>query len=170
MEYKWIGAVLIITSCSGCGFAIAAGKRREERLLDQLTGILRFLEQELQYRLTPLPELCRLAAGQTRGTLHMVFMNLYRELTWQKLPDAGSCMYAALQRSGELPTPVRRLLVQLGHTLGRFDLPGQLEGMQSVRKRCEESLLQLRKNREQTLRSYQTLGVCAGAALAIILI
>ena len=33
MGYKWIGAILIMASCSGCGFAIAAGKRREEQVL-----------------------------------------------------------------------------------------------------------------------------------------
>ena len=170
MGYKWIGAILIMASCSGCGFAIAAGKRREEQLLYQLIGILQFLEADLQYRLTPLPELCRLAAGETRGVLRTVFLNLYRELKWQKLPDAGSCMYAAIQRSGEIPPKVRRLLVQLGHTLGRFDLPGQLQGIQSVRKRSEETLDTIRKNRDERLRSYQTLGICAGAALAIILI
>ena len=170
MGYKWIGAILIMASCSGCGFAIAAGKRREEQLLYQLIGILQFLEADLQYRLTSLPELCRLAAGETRGVLRTVFLNLYRELKWQKLPDAGSCMYAAIQRSGEIPPKVRRLLVQLGHTLGRFDLPGQLQGIQSVRKRSEETLDAIRKNRDERLRSYQTLGICAGAALAIILI
>jgi stage III sporulation protein AB len=170
MGYKWIGAILIMASCSGCGFAIAAGKRREEQLLYQLIGILQFLETDLQYRLTPLSELCRLAAGETRGILRTVFLNLYRELKWQKLPDAGSCMYAAIQRSGEIPPKVRRLLVQLGHTLGRFDLPGQLQGIQSVRKRSEETLETIRKYRDERLLSYQTLGICAGAALAIILI
>ena len=170
MGYKWIGAVLIMASCSGCGFAIAAGKRREEQLLYQLMEILQFLEADLQYRLTPLPELCRMAAGETKGILRTVFLNLYRELKWQKLPDAGSCMYAAIQRSGEIPPRVRRLLVQLGHTLGKFDLPGQLQGIQSVRKRCEDALVTIRKNRDERLRSYQTLGICAGAALAIILI
>ena len=170
MGYKWIGAVLIMASCSGCGFAIAAGKRREEQLLYQLMEILQFLEADLQYRLTPLPELCRMAAGETKGILRTVFLNLYRELKWQKLPDAGSCMYAAIQRSGEIPPRVRRLLVQLGHTLGKFDLPGQLQGIQSVRKRCEDTLVTIRKNRDERLRSYQTLGICAGAALAIILI
>ena len=170
MGYKWIGAILIIGSCSGCGFAIAAGKRREELLLCQLSRILQFMEAELQYRLTPLPELCRLAAGEATGILQIVFLNLYRELSWQKLPDAGSCMYAALQRSGEIPAKGRRLLVQLGATLGRFDLEGQLQGLQAVHKRCEESLGSIRKNRDERLRSYQTLGICAGAALAVILI
>ena len=170
MEYKWIGAVLIMGSCGYCGFAIAAGKRREERLMGQLLLLLNFMEQELQYRLTPLPDLCRMAAGETRGLLRDVFIHLYRELNWQKLPDAGSCMYAAIQRSGEIPPSVRRLLVQLGHTLGKFDLPGQLQGIQSVRKRCETSLDAVHKNRDEQLRCYRTLGICSGAALAIVLI
>lgn len=167
---KWIGALLIVFSCSGCGFAIAAGKRREERLLCQLLDLIRFMEADLQYRLTPLPELCRMAAGETKGLLQVVFINLYRELTLQKLPDAGSCMYAAIQRSGEIPVRVRRLLIQMGHTLGRFDLEGQLQGLEAIRKRCDDALAVIRKNRDERLRSYQTLGICAGAALAIILI
>lgn len=170
MGYKWIGAVLIVGGCSGCGFYLAAGKRREEQLLLQLQQVLQLVAAELQYRLTPLPELSRMAAGHSKGILRVVFMNLYRELSWQKLPDAGSCMSAAIRRSGELPASARRLLVQLGHTLGRFDLAGQLQGLEGVQKRCEESLQNLRKNREERLRSYQTLGVCAGAALAILLL
>lgn len=161
---------MIVASCTGCGFAIAAGKRREEILLCRLMEIIQFMESDLRYRLTPLPELCRLTAGETTGILRVVFINMYRELSWQKQPDAGSCMHAAIQRSGEIPPRVRRLLVQLGNTLGRFDLSGQLQGLQSVRKRCEDSLAGVRKNRDERLRSYQTLGICAGAALAIILI
>ena len=111
MALKWIGAILIILSCSSCGFLIAAGKRKEEGLLYQLIDVLHFMEAELQYRLTPLPELCRMAAGETKGILRNVFLNLHRELTWQKQPDAGSCMYTSIHRTGEIPSRVRRLLV-----------------------------------------------------------
>ena len=139
-------------------------------MLYQLMGILQVMDADLQYRLTPLPELCRMAAGEVKGILQVLFLNLYRELTWQKQPDAGSCMYAAIQRSGDVPSKIRRLLVMLGQTLGRYDLSGQLQGIQSVQKRCEEALENIRKNRDERLRSYQTLGICAGMALAIILI
>ena len=170
MGYKWIGALLIIGSCGGCGFAIAAGKRREERLHCQLLDVLQFLENELQYRLTALPELCRLAANSTKGDLRRVFLNLHDELNSRKLPDAGSCMYAAIHKTGEIPAGVRRLLIRLGNGLGQFDLPGQLRELHAVRDRCQESLARIRNNREEQLRCCQTLGVCAGAALAVILI
>ena len=41
--------------------------------------------------------------------------------------NISSSQTYALVRSGELPARVRRLLVQLGATLGRFDLEGQLQ-------------------------------------------
>lgn len=170
MGYKWIGAILIVASCTACGFSIAAGKRKEENLLLHLLRILQFMETELQYRLTPLPELCRMAAGETRGVLRSVFMNLNREFCQRKLPDAGSCMAAALGKSGELPARIKSILSQLGYSLGRYDWEGQLQGIQAVRRRVEESLAHIRRNRDERLRSYQTLGICAGAALAIILI
>ena len=168
MNYKWIGAVLIIAGCGGFGFSLAAGYKRQESTLRQLIRVLNAMEWELSYRLTPLPELCRQAGKEARGTLREVFLNLARELDWQTAPDAASCMTAALQRSHDLPRRTRELLVQLGQTLGRFDLPQQLKGLAEVREACRSELEALSQNRETRLRSYETLGLCAGAALAIL--
>ena len=132
MSYKWMGAILVIVGCGGFGFAIAANYKREERLLRQLIRILQFMECELQYRLTPLPELCRQAGKEVSGILQNVFMDLSRELDWQVSPDACSCMSAAVRKSPDLPVSLRRLLLRLGHTLGRFDLPWQLQGLHAV--------------------------------------
>ena len=55
-----------------------------------------------------------------------------------------------------------------GAYLGRFDLPGQKQGLEEVREACRMELEALGKNRETRLRSYGTLGLCAGAALAIL--
>lgn len=168
MSYKWMGAILIIVGCGGFGFSMAANHKKEEKYLQQLIRVLQYMESDLQYRLTPLPELCRQAGRETRGILHDIFLNLSRELDWQVSPDVCSCMTASLKKSGDVPVSLRRLLLQLGHTLGKFDLPGQLRGLQSVRLGCEEELKKLGRDRDQRLRSYQTLGLCAGAALAIL--
>lgn len=168
MSYKWIGAVLIIVGCGGVGFSVAAGHRKEEMLLRQLIRVLEYMECELQYRLTPLPELCRQAGREVGGVLREIFLNLSREMDWQTSPDVCSCMTAAIKKSRDMPTSLRRQLLQLGHMLGRFDLTGQLRGLQSVRENCEAELKKLEKNKDVRLRSYQTLGLCAGAALAIL--
>lgn len=168
MNYKWIGAVLVIVGCGGFGFSLASAHRRKEQLLRQLICALQYMECELQYRLTPLPELCRQVGKDASGSLREVFLNLARELDWQASPDVYSCMIAALKRSRELPGNFQKLLLQLGRCLGHFDLSGQLRGLESVRSACEGELTALSKNREVRLRSYQTLGLCAGAALAIL--
>ena len=168
MSYRWIGAALIVAGCGGFGFSVASGYKREERILRQLISALNYMEWELQYRLTSLPELCRQAGRETGGTLREVFCNLARELEWQSAPDVSSCMAAALKRSHELPRRIRAIMKQLGHTLGRFDLPGQKQGLEEVRASCRMELEALGKNRDTRLRSYGTLGLCAGAALAIL--
>lgn len=170
MNAKWIGAILVIAGCGGFGFSMAANHKRQEKMLCQLIRILRYMECELQYRLTPLPDLCRQAGKEARGALRDVFLNLSRELDWQVSPDACSCMSAAIKKTNDLPVNLRKLLLQLGHTLGRFDLPGQLRGLQAVTVSCEDELKKLENNRDVRLRSYQTLGLCAGAALAILFV
>ena len=170
MTLKMIGAILVIAACGGVGFKIAATQRREEQTLYRLTAILDYMECELQYRLTPLPELCRQAAAEDKGILRQLFHGLALELEDQISPDAERCMNAVLSRFQQLPASTRESLELLGRSLGRFDLEGQLKGLEAVRQECRLKAASLSQNKETRLRSYQTLGLCAGAAIAIIFI
>lgn len=170
MSCKWIGAVLVVVGCGGVGFSAAANYRREERMLRQLLEMLSFMACELQYRLTPLPELCRQAGTLGKGSLKSVLLHFVQELEAQIAPDAQSCMRAAVSVAQDLPASIRTILIQLGQTLGHFDLPGQLQGIEAARQACQEKLEALNQNREERLRGYQTLGLCAGAALVILFI
>jgi stage III sporulation protein AB len=168
MSIKLIGAVLIITGCGGVGFSMAAAHRREENALRQLIGALDYMGCELQYHLTPLPDLCRAAAIQSGGCIRSVLQCLSEELESQIAPDVVSCMNAAIAKTSKLPRQVKKNLEVLGLSLGRFDLQGQLKGLEAARHQCRRDLDELSKDRDVRLRSYQTLGLCAGSALAIL--
>ena len=168
MNGKLLGAMLIVLACGGFGFSLAAAHRREESALAQLIRGLDFMACELQYRLTPLPELCRQTSEELTGPVGQVFAALAEQLQSQSQPEAGKCMAEALAAQTELPDQAKRILGELGQTLGRFDLPGQLQGLDGARQSCRGCLEALSRNRESRLRSYQTLGLCAGAALAIL--
>lgn len=168
MNVKIIGAALIIAGCGGVGFSMAAAHRREEKSLRQLIRALDFMGCELQYRLTPLPELCRCAAAESGGAVSHLLANLATELEAQVAPDAASCMNAALSKTKGLPQRTRKNLMLLGSSLGQFDLQGQLTGLEAARKQCRRELDELSRDRDVRLRSYQTLGLCAGSALAIL--
>lgn len=168
MIFKWIGAILVILGCGGTGFAMAASHRREERDLRQLMAALDYMQCELQYRLTPLPDLCRQTAAQARGAVRGLFLALALELEDQIAPDVGHCMNAAIAKTKGLPPCIVGLAGNLGKTLGRFDLDGQLRGLENARQECRRALDRQSDHKETRLRSYQTLGLCAGAALAIL--
>lgn len=170
MEYKWIGAILTVAGCGGFGFTLAAMHRHEERSLRQLIAVLDYMACELQFRMTPLPELCRQASRESHGPVREVLLRLGNELDHQISPDVAGCMRTALSAAGDIPKQTSDNLTLLGNSLGRFDLDGQLGGLESVRSACRRDLEALTKDRDVRLRSYQTLGLCAGAALAILLI
>ncbi len=167
---KWIGAILIIVGCGMAGFSMAAAHRREENALRLLLGALDYMECELQYRLTPLPELCRQAGTEARGCVGQVLTRLSQELERQISPDVESCMGAVLSTVPQIPQRTKEALRIMGSSLGRFNLEGQIKGMEAVRGYCRRELEHLSVNRDARLRGYQTLGLCAGAALAILLI
>ncbi|MBU5453749.1 stage III sporulation protein AB [Pseudoflavonifractor sp. MSJ-30] len=168
-EYKWIGAVLVIGGCGGFGFSVAREAIRQERLLRQLLENLDFMESELRYRLTPLPELFQLCALRSNGCLKRLFLDMSGELDKHTEPQVEVCLRNALDANPAIPGRIRRRIYQLGRNLGRFNLEGQLQGIESAREGCRRELRELERNRQERLRGYRTLGLCAGAALAVLL-
>ena len=170
MMIKWIGAVFIFAACGGFGFQIAATQRKEVRTLRQLIRILDYAECELQYRLTPLSELCRNVVQDCNGPIKSLFLQLAEELENQVSPNVASCMGAAIAVTNRLPKETSEVLQLLGESLGKFDLNGQLRGIEHVRSECNRRADKLSENQDVRLRSYKTLGLCAGAALVILFI
>jgi stage III sporulation protein AB len=170
MILKVVGVILVIISCGGMGFKIAANYRREENTLHQLVNILDYIECELKYRLTPLPDLCRKVAGEFNNIIGDVFSKLAVEMDKQISPDISHCLNAVLNATDSVPLIIKEELVLLGQNIGKFDLEGQLKSLEAVKQDCKRNLNSLSINRENRLRNYQTLGLCAGAALAILFI
>ena len=165
-----LGASLIVIGCGGFGFKMAACYIREERFLRQMINVLDYMECELQYRLTPLPELCRQAGDHCSKSLKSLFNTLATELDAQIAPDAERCMCAALYKHRDIPPISEKILEMFGRSLGRFDLCGQLKGIDDIRNECNRHLQVLTENKDVRIRNYRTLAICAGAALAILFI
>ena len=170
MILKVIGAILVIISCGGFGFYIVLAHRQQVDELRQLVAALDYISCELNYHLTPLPELCKRVSHRSKGMIRVAFDSFGRELEKQISPNVSGCMQAALSTTKEFPQITKQCLMNLGNSLGLFELEGQIKGIESVRYDCVQQLKQLSHNDQLRLRSYQTLALCAGAALAIIFI
>lgn len=168
MSLRIFGAVLIVFGCGGFGAMLARNDRLAEQSLRSLCAGLDLMSSELQYRLTPLPDLCRMAGEELGGGVGAVFSALAMALEDQISPDVNACMHAALAKNPNLPEATAACFRILGTSLGRFDLEGQLRGLDRARTECRERLAELAAGRDQRRQNYKTLSLCAGAALAIL--
>lgn len=170
MIYKCIGVTLIIAACGGFGWMIAAAYRKEIATLRQMISSLDYMECELQYNMTPLPQLCRQTAAESKSVVRTLFYKLCLELENQMAPNVEQCVKAVLMDTKDVPRETANIFTLLGSTLGRFDAAGQLRGLEAARKEARRKLDAISKNQTERTRSYKTLALCAGAAVAILLI
>lgn len=161
MILKIVGAAFVVLGCGGVGFRIAASHRQQENELRKLINALDYMECELQYHLTPLPLLCRQTSKETAGKISNVFLDFSIEMESQNSNSTTLCMGTAIEKNPGLSAKTVKLLSELGASVGRFDIEGQLKGLESIRQECRQTLSGLESNRDERLRSYQTLGLCA---------
>lgn len=169
MTLKLVGAVLILTTCGGLGLRSATEYLKEQKLLRQFVSILDYIECELQYRLTPLPDLCRLASSVTDSVLAEIFQALARELEVQASTNVKNSMEYVIDKFTVLTPLTRQTLLLLGQSLGQFDISGQIKEIEGVRHVCLQHLQEIASHKSERIRKYRTLGFCTGAVLVIIL-
>ena len=170
MQIKLLGAICIVAGCGGFGFLMASYHKQRILLAQKLLAVFEYMECELRYRCTPLPLLCHMVTKQKYDPIGKVFGYLADELDAQISPDAERCMAAVLEKTENLDDSIRRILEDFGVNLARFDLEGQLQGIAHSKASCRNLLECLVRNKDNRIRSYQTLGLCAGAALVILFV
>ena len=167
---QWIGAICVVGACGACGFSMAASYTGLQRNLRQLYNGLELMQCQMEYQMTELPELCGILASACTGPVGKFFGALGREMQNGETAEASACVAMTLARDRELPEACRSILSQLGKTLGQLDLSGQLQGLASAQETCRKELEAVEAEKAGRLRCYRALGLCAGAALAILLL
>lgn len=164
---KTMGILLIFLGAVGTGGSMALSVYRANTLLRQLLAAMELLHNELSFRQTPLPEAMEYLARTNQGAVAAFFSRLARDLRQRQERSVEVIMRKNLMQSGFTPQ-ARRILQQLGNGLGQYDLEGQLRAVELAEKRLQERLEQSNAEQSGRIRSYCTLGVCAGMAIAIL--
>lgn len=170
MSIKLIGAGFIILSCCMFGFLVGVTQRRQAALMREFICTIDYIIHDLQYRRSSFSDAFCQAAAFCGGIIGKFFDILSNELEKQVAPNMQICVDAALRQSKEIPGLVCHGIKLLGSTLGCFDLDGQIAELQKVREECEIVLRGFTNNQDVRIRNCQTLTLCAGAAIVIILI
>lgn len=168
---KLLGAALVVGSTAAFGFGQANRIGRQRCQLRTLMGKLQDMKGEIAYRMTPLPELlCQLGREGT-GPVDGFFRTFGRLLLGERPISVPAAAGKALRSTKGLALPEDAVqeLLGLSLSLGRYDLDGQLSALARCLTRMERLLEELEAGRAARCRSYCTLGLCAGLALAVML-
>ena len=145
--------------------------RAEDRDLRQLQRVLEYMLCEIQGSLMPAQQRCERARTVCRGQLKQLLEDFAAGLQLQQAADVGQIMEEALIRQARyLPVSCVCHLRELGEILGRYDAREQTRAMQALIVRVDDSIARLQEGKADRCRSYEVLGVCAGCALAILLL
>lgn len=167
---KTVGILLVILGASCTGGVMAAQVYRTLSLARRLLPTLELMKSEIAYRRTPLPELMERFSTWNGGILSELFAILSRELGLRQEASVYAIMKKALSlpEMVTIPQSVRRILLNLAAALGQFDAGSQLRAMDLAIMETRALIEQLETEQKSRVRSYCTLGVCAGLALAIL--
>lgn len=169
MMLRLLGAALIIAGCSGMGMTIVCSHRKQEAELKYLKKAIQEMTWELKYRVSPLEELCHAGAGAARGPVRQILTELAVCLHNRDLGSVSQCLNGLVGKHS-LSRKTRNCLRHLGDSLGRYDLEGQIQGLEETKELCRRELEELKEVGSERLRTCQTLAVCGGTALAILFI
>ena len=170
MSYRIYGIICIILGCGAVGFIFAYNAKREVTALKQFIAALEFMKCELQFSLPALSDLCRHTASVSTHHVRKLFNLISDELDNQIFPDAHRCILSAIKQCKDMPSLTQKAAELLATSIGHFDLKGQLSSIETVMVESQQLLATYSNNLETRSRCYKTLGICAGAAIAILLI
>lgn len=170
MTIRIIGVIIIIIGCGFGGFLFSAAYKKELQALNSYIDLLNIFECELQYRSPPLTEIFAAFSATRNDSVSDFCKQLSCELDAQVCPNVQSCVQAVLNKNNDIPPETKGLLEKMGTSLGKFNIAGQVLEIKCLRKEAQNKFAYLLKNQDSKTKNYKTLGLCAGAAIAILLI
>ncbi len=146
-------------------------RRQQAQTLALIDALLR-IRHELLYRLTPLPEIFTVLSGSRNCEIADFFSQLASMLSsMQACTVSYACRKAFAQTRGLcLSSAARDTLLSLFDSLGKYDTEGSVQAIDLALSRLREEAKALQSGAAARCRTYLTLGICTGLAMAVILI
>ena len=156
---RMIGAALVVLSSGAVGFGFARAVKLQCAQLEGLLWALDTMQSEMSARLTPLAQLFSGLSACRQKDVAAFFAEAGRALSAQPYCTVPVCFKRGFQA-----------LYGLSLNLGRFDLESQLAAIERTKASVTAALLALQGQKRARCRSYETIGICAGLALAVMLL
>ncbi len=160
------GMLLLFCGAAGTGLSAAAAVRRTVRQLEQVQYSLEMMRCEIGCGMTPAAKLFAILGEACTGGVGRFYTSLGQAVASGRTIAAG----AAENRKhlSSLPEGAWQSLQELFASFGRFDQQAQLRLIDLADGQIHSLLQQLSGQKRQRCRCYETLGICTGIALVLL--
>lgn len=165
---KVVGLIFIVLSAGSVGFRIGVILKNRCHYLMELIKMLQILENEISFGGTPLPQAFALVAQTAEGEVKKIFSHLSVQMENCRWISPKTAMEGALK--GNQETVADSILLELAEKIGKYDLDTQISSIRIAQAQVQQMLNDLEQERKVKSKTYQTLSICAGLAVAILLI
>ena len=162
--------MLIAAAAVYGGASYTALKREQLNELEALCHMLRLMQDELETRALPLPELAAQLEARTEDAGKTLLSELLRRMPELGSRDFQNIWEESVTESVKHSEGAARLLCKLGSFLGRYDVDTQLDALRSCREAMEKLRTAAAEALPQTRRLGMGLALTSGALIVITLI
>ena len=170
MIKEYWGSTLLIIGSIAVGRRLVHDYKKQFKMLQQISHMISNIVCDLEYHMTPLPQLIRNETVSLCPLLKRVFITFAEALESQISPNVMCCLDNTLAQYSDIHGTLKGILVELGNALGRFDLTGQLKCLQAVQLVCEKELDILAQGQAGYVKCCRAYCLCAGVLASLILL
>ncbi len=167
---KFTGALLVIVACGLLGNDVARGYAQRPRLLRSFQTALQFLETEINYGATPLPEAFGKVAAIAEPQLAPFFLQVREKLLAPQALSFQEAWEWGLKDLGRYTVLGPReldLLLSLGGLLGGSDRKDQVKHLLLTLQQLKEAEAREREKSGPNERMWRYLGFLLGIMLIL---
>lgn len=167
---KTVGAVMVIAGTVGLAWREVNRLRERTKVLRSLQGTMSYLEEELTFRLTPLPNLFEHLAKNRQGGVSRFFQTVWDAMDMPESSMRQNWVQAARKELSILKEAERQTVEELGEVLGQYDAQTQAQALRLAGERLAGAYAEAKADQQRLGKVYLALGVAGGLATVLVLI
>lgn len=164
-----LGAIFILVGFGGMGLAIISGLNRQVALFRSMVQALDYMEREISFHLTPLPQLYRGLSGYLSQPLSATFGRMAEGLEGLHSQSVGELWEKTLS-SLDFGAEGMTYLLPLGQVLGSYDGEHQCKAIAQARVQLAQILARREVESAKGKKLYGTLSLALGGLVVILLL
>ncbi|MGM8214087.1 stage III sporulation protein SpoIIIAB [Bacillaceae bacterium W0354] len=169
---KWIGAILILFTCTWVGIDIAKNFKKRPKQLRELLHALQIMEAEMVYGQEPIHQVLIQLSRQLTPPISCLFYDIANQLQ-QSHQSLSTIWYEEIQKKWKftsMKNKEKEILIQFGQTLGVHNLEQQQKQIHLAKIHLQHELSDASDDEKKFAGLFRTLGVLTGLFLMLIFI